>query len=74
MGLEEQSGSEIKFWGSSFVCGPQGEFLAKADEESEGVMRAEIDLKRGENVRRWWPFFRDRRIDAYGDLVKRWRS
>lgn len=74
VGLEEQNGSEIKFWGTSFVCGPQGEFLVNANEEDERVLYADIDLKRGENVRRWWPFFRDRRIDFYGDLTKRWRS
>lgn len=71
-GLEEQNGSKIKFWGSSFACGPQGEFLARADENSEDILYVDIDLKHSENVRRWWPFFRDRRIDAYGDLVNRW--
>ncbi len=61
----------IQFWGSSFVCGPQGEFLYQAPEgEDECVVK--IDMARTENVRRWWPFFRDRRIDAYGDLTKRW--
>lgn len=63
----------IKFWGNSFVAGPQGEFIfrASADEEVEEIV--EIDLGRSERVRRWWPFLRDRRIDAYGDLVKRFR-
>ena len=62
----------IRFWGSSFVCGPQGEILwqAATDEEVEQII--EIDKQRTENVRRWWPFFRDRRIEAYGDLTRRW--
>ena len=64
----------ITFWGSSFVCGPQGEFLYQApiDEEIEQVI--EIDKSRCENVRRWWPFLRDRRIDFYGDITKRFRD
>lgn len=61
----------IQFWGNSFVCGPQGEFLYRADSE-EVVHIIEIDKQRIENVRRWWPFFRDRRIDEYGQLTKRW--
>jgi N-carbamoylputrescine amidase len=64
----------IQFWGNSFVAGPQGEFLAKASNENEENIMLEIDLKRSENVRRWWPFFRDRRIDAFGDITKRWRE
>ena len=61
----------ISFWGSSFVAGPQGEFLFQApkDEETEAIV--EIDMARCENVRRWWPFLRDRRIDFYGDLPRR---
>ncbi|AXQ29747.1 acyltransferase [Solimonas sp. K1W22B-7] len=62
-----------QFWGHSFVAGPQGEFLAKAGEQAE-VLVTDVDLERSENVRRWWPFLRDRRIDAYGDLVKRYRD
>ena len=65
------SGSQ--FWGHSFVAGPQGEFLAKADESAD-VLVVDVDLARSENVRRWWPFLRDRRIDAYGDLVRRYRD
>lgn len=65
-------GSGIKFWGNSFVAGPQGEFLAHASEEREEIVVCEIDLERSENVRRWWPFFRDRRIDAYDEILKRW--
>lgn len=64
--------SGIKFWGNSFVAGPQGEFLAHASEDAEEIIVCEIDMQRSENVRRWWPFFRDRRIDAYGDILKRW--
>ena len=62
----------IRFWGNSFVCGPQGEFLYRAPGDEEMDSLIEIDSQRTENVRRWWPFFRDRRIDAYGDLTKRW--
>ncbi len=64
----------IQFWGNSFVAGPQGEFLAQASNSNEENLVLEIDLKRSENVRRWWPFFRDRRIDEFGDLTKRWRD
>lgn len=63
----------IQFWGSSFVCGPQGEFLygpAATDEEVEAIVN--VDLSRSEEVRRWWPFLRDRRIEAYGDITKRY--
>ena len=62
-----------RFWGHSFVAGPQGEFLAKAGVGPE-VLVVDVDLARSENVRRWWPFLRDRRIDAYGDLSKRFRD
>jgi len=62
----------IQFWGSSFVCGPQGEFLYQAPADREIIQIVDIDRMRTENVRRWWPFFRDRRIDSYGDLTKRW--
>lgn len=61
-----------QFWGHSFVAGPQGEFLAKAGEKAD-VLIVDVDLARSENVRRWWPFLRDRRIDAYSDLTKRYR-
>jgi N-carbamoylputrescine amidase len=60
----------IQFWGSSFACGPQGEWLARAGEQTE-TLHAEIDMARSEQVRRIWPFLRDRRIDAYDDLLKR---
>lgn len=62
----------IQFWGNSFVAGPQGEIIAKASDKSEEIMLVEIDLSRTEAVRRMWPFFRDRRIDAFGDIVNRW--
>ncbi len=63
--------SGIQFWGNSHVLGPQGEFLAEAGAEPQ-ILAAEIDLGRSEDVRRIWPFLRDRRIDAYGDLLKRY--
>ncbi len=62
------------FWGSSFVCGPQGELIAEAPSNASCVLVADIDLSRSEQVRRMWPFFRDRRIDAYADLLKRYRD
>ena len=62
----------ITFWGRSFVAGPQGEILAELD-QSETTRIIEIDLARSERVRRWWPFLRDRRIDAFSDLTKRYR-
>ena len=61
----------IEFWGSSFVCGPQGEMLFRAPKDEECVEVVEVDMKRSENVRRWWPFLRDRRIDEYEDILKR---
>jgi N-carbamoylputrescine amidase len=62
----------IQFWGSSFVAGPQGEIIHQASSEFEENSVVEISLQRSEHVRRIWPFFRDRRIDAYGDIVKRY--
>lgn len=61
----------IMFWGGSFVVGPQGEFLAQAGNICSETLMVEIDMERSENVRRWWPFLRDRRIDAYEGLTKR---
>ncbi len=61
----------IQFWGSSFVAGPQGEMLFRACNDAEQEQVVEIDLGRSEQVRRWWPFLRDRRIDKYGDILKR---
>jgi len=66
--------SGITFWGSSHVLGPQGEVLAEAGSEGPEVLLAEVDLDRSEQVRRIWPFLRDRRIDAYQDLLKRYRD
>lgn len=63
----------IQFWGTSFVAGPQGEFLFKAD-DSETTAIVDVDLTRSEHVRRWWPFLRDRRIDAYDELSLRYRD
>ena len=76
-GLEpDPSGASrgIDFWGSSFVCGPQGEILAMASQTEPELLLAEINLARSEEVRRIWPYLRDRRIDAYGDLGKRYRD
>ena len=61
----------IQFWGNSFVAGPQGELLAEFTNEQEEVRVVEVDKSRSENVCRWWPFFRDRRIDAFDGLTKR---
>ncbi len=67
-------GAGIAFWGSSFVSGPQGEFLAHAACDKRQLLLAEIDLRRSEKLRRIWPFLRDRRIDGYSDLLKRFRD
>ena len=64
----------IQFWGSSFVAGPQGELYYRASDNEEESVIVNIDLDHSEDVRRWWPFLRDRRIDAYGDLTKRFRK
>lgn len=61
----------IRFWGNSFVAGPQGELLTVFPNDEEEVRVIAVDKTRGENVRRWWPFFRDRRIDAFGGLTER---
>ena len=61
----------IQFWGNSFVAGPQGELLAQASNVEPQVMVVDVDLDRSENVRRWWPFLRDRRIEAYDSILKR---
>ena len=64
----------IQFWGSSFVAGPQGEFLFRAPDDSEKIAVVDIDMERSEHVRRWWPFLRDRRIDFYAPLTRRFRD
>lgn len=61
----------ITFWGSSFVAGPQGEFIYRAPDDEEALAVVDVDMERSEHVRRWWPFLRDRRIDAYGGLTSR---
>ncbi len=66
-----ESSAGIEFWGSSFIAGPQGEILAEASHDHEEIIMAEVDLALMEDVRRNWPFLRDRRIDAYGDISKR---
>lgn len=73
IGLEQYlpNTSGIEFWGSSFIAGPQGEILAQASNDKEEILIAEVDLDLQENVRQNWPFFRDRRIDAFGDITKR---
>ncbi|HED6902052.1 TPA: N-carbamoylputrescine amidohydrolase [Campylobacter coli] len=74
VGFEEDKSSVeegIRFWGNSFVFGPQGEEICILDSENECIKLVDIDLQRSENVRRWWPFLRDRRIEYFGDLSKR---
>lgn len=73
---EDPSGqtSGIDFWGSSFVCGPQGEILHQCGDSAPEETIVELDLTRTENVRHWWPFLRDRRIDHYDDLKCRYRD
>jgi N-carbamoylputrescine amidase len=61
----------IRFWGSSFVAGPQGEMLYEAPKDEEAAAVVEVDMERSEQVRRWWPFLRDRRIDAFDGLTSR---
>lgn len=69
----ENESSKIEFWGNSFICGPQGEELYQATSNEE-IKITEISLERSELVRRWWPFLRDRRIDEYGNLLKRFND
>jgi N-carbamoylputrescine amidase len=64
----------IQFWGHSFIAGPQGEILAMAEDDVEQTLMVELDMQKSEHIKRIWPYFRDRRIDAYEDLTKRWRS
>jgi N-carbamoylputrescine amidase len=64
----------IQFWGHSFIAGPQGEILAQASDDKEQTLVALLDMQRSENIKRIWPYFRDRRIDAYQDITKRWRD
>ena len=74
VGFEPDSSKQtngIQFWGSSMVVGPQGEFLYRAPADEEVSRIVKVDLERSEQVRRWWPFLRDRRIDQYGEITKR---
>ncbi len=64
----------IQFWGSSFVAGPQGELLAEATQDQDGILYADVDMGRSEEIRRIWPYLRDRRIDDYADLKLRYRD
>ena len=64
----------ISFWGSSFIAGPQGEFLYRAPKDEEVNIVVNVDMNRSENVRRWWPFLRDRRIEHFTELTKRFRD
>ena len=66
-----QQTNGIQFWGTSFVAGPQGELLFEAPKDQEVVTVVDVDMQRSEQVRRWWPFLRDRRIDNYGDITRR---
>ncbi len=71
---EPGAAAGIRFWGNSCIIGPQGEILARADSEAPTTLVADIDLSQSGELRTIWPFFRDRRIDAYGDLLKLYRS
>jgi N-carbamoylputrescine amidase len=71
---DSENGNRIRFWGNSFVAGPQGEILASAPADEEHLLMVNIDLERSEDVRRIWPYLRDRRIDAYPDLMLRYRD
>lgn len=62
----------IQFWGTSFVAGPQGEFIYRAPDDTESEAVIDVDLRRSEQVRRWWPFLRDRRIECFGGLIRRY--
>ncbi|MFT4652451.1 MAG: N-carbamoylputrescine amidase [Kangiellaceae bacterium] len=64
----------IQFWGHSFIAGAQGEVLAMAKDDCEQTLMVELDMQKSEHIKRIWPYFRDRRIDEYQDLTKRWRS
>ena len=71
IGHEKLAGEGIEFWGQSFVAGPSGQILAKASADREEILMTTVDLRRVEETRTHWPFLRDRRIDAYGDITRR---
>ncbi|MDH5423737.1 MAG: carbon-nitrogen hydrolase [Gammaproteobacteria bacterium] len=72
IGSESVADMTSTFWGNSFICGPQGEFLARASSDNNEILSASIAPEKTEQVRRIWPYLRDRRIDAYGDLTRRY--
>ena len=75
VGLEPDPSGQtngIQFWGTSFVAGPQGEIIYEASTDEEESIIVELDMDHSEQVRRWWPFLRDRRIDEYNDILKRY--
>lgn len=77
VGVERSFDSEdegIRFWGSSFITGPMGELLAQGNGDTEGVILADLSLRRMQELRQQWPFFRDRRPDVYGDIQRPWRD
>lgn len=71
IGTEGSENLSTQFWGNSFICGPQGELLAQASNTNNEIISATIQLEKTENIRRIWPYLRDRRIDAYSDITKR---
>jgi N-carbamoylputrescine amidase len=72
VGFEGPAGSQLEFWGNSFVADPFGQVIAQGSADSEEILISEIDPRRSEEIRRNWPFFRDRRIDAYAPILNRW--
>ncbi|HUQ93215.1 MAG TPA: carbon-nitrogen hydrolase [Bryobacteraceae bacterium] len=74
VGFEGTAESGLEFWGGSFVADPFGQVIAEASTDKEEILVAEIDPQRSDEIRRNWPFFRDRRIDAYGPILQRWRD
>ncbi len=74
IGHEGPKDGGIEFWGHSFICDPYGRMLAVGSHDKEEILMAQVDPKWSEQTRRWWPFFRDRRVDAYGAITKRFGS
>ncbi len=74
VGFEGSADNGLEFWGSTFVADPFGKVIAQASEDKEEILVVEIHPKRCDEVRRNWPFFRDRRIDAYSPILARWRD